>query len=197
MATIVKILSVVDTREWEEGPDDKWYPIPGSGREHQCYRCGRLHEIHAEVLLDDGKTVVVGTGCMKESATELPLAKRAISVLNSTRTLRRLENELAKVRESLLAWDNAWAEVSTYPLPEVNETTCFGKPALEMGDSGPVTLYRGDTREQMDRLVISWRCNRLKELGFGRYGARPVDYTNDLTIRIEKTKARIAAAYTD
>ena len=197
MATIVKILSVVDTREYEEGPDDKWYPIPGSGREHQCYRCGRLHEIHAEVLLDDGKTVVVGTGCMKESSTELPMAKRALSILNSTRTLRRLENELAKVRESLSAWDTAWVEVSAYPLPEVEETTCFGKLALRMGDSVPVAVFRGDIREQMDRLVFSWRQNRMKEIGFGRYGARPIDYTNDLNIRIEKTRARIAAAYSE
>jgi len=72
MAAIIKILSVVDTREYEEGPDDKWYPIPGSGREHQCYRCGRLHEIHAEVLLDDEKIVVVGTGCMNRLRGAIP-----------------------------------------------------------------------------------------------------------------------------
>ena len=50
---IERILKVVDTRQYEEGPDDKWYPIVGSGHEHACARCGRMHEIHAIVLLND------------------------------------------------------------------------------------------------------------------------------------------------
>jgi len=141
----------------------------------------------------DNQNPAVNGGSIKESDAELPLAKRALSVLNSTRTLRRLENELAKVRKSL----NTWAEVSAYPLPDVEETTCFGKPALKMGDSVPVTRIRGDGREQMDRLVSSWQHNRMKELGFGQYGERPADYTNDIILRIKKTEARIASAYAE
>jgi len=68
---IERILKVVDTRQYEEGPDDKWYPIVGSGHEHACARCGRMHEIHAMVLLDDGNEAVVGTGCASKENTEM------------------------------------------------------------------------------------------------------------------------------
>ncbi len=29
---ITRVISVEDTHHWEEGPDDRWYPIPGSGQ---------------------------------------------------------------------------------------------------------------------------------------------------------------------
>jgi len=45
---IVRVLSVVDTRQYEE-LGDKFRAIPGSGQESTCSRCGRTHEIHAEV----------------------------------------------------------------------------------------------------------------------------------------------------
>lgn len=47
---IVRIVRVVDTREYtEEG--DRWVPVPGSGIENECARCGRLYEVHATVEL--------------------------------------------------------------------------------------------------------------------------------------------------
>ncbi len=51
--------SVVDTREWVEGADDKWHPIPGSGSGRSCDRCGRTHEIHATVTDSTGRTITV------------------------------------------------------------------------------------------------------------------------------------------
>ena len=57
---IVKVLSVVDTRQYEEGSDGKFHPIPGSGSSRECDRCGREHEVHAQVELADRTTAVVG-----------------------------------------------------------------------------------------------------------------------------------------
>lgn len=62
-----EILEVRDTRRYDvdfSGPDERWYPIPGSGLEHQCDRCGRIHEVHAHVIDATGRSGIVGTGCM-------------------------------------------------------------------------------------------------------------------------------------
>jgi hypothetical protein len=50
MSKIIKVLSVVDTREYEEYTDGKFRAIPGSSIQHECSRYGKLHEIHAKVL---------------------------------------------------------------------------------------------------------------------------------------------------
>ena len=59
------ILNIQDTRDYMEGPNDKWIPIPGSGIENECERCGKTHEVH--VTVQDGEIVsTVGTGCAKQ-----------------------------------------------------------------------------------------------------------------------------------
>lgn len=60
------VVRVVDTREWVEGPDERWVAIPGSGDVRQCDRCDRTHEIHAHVTDAAGQAWIVGTGCMDE-----------------------------------------------------------------------------------------------------------------------------------
>lgn len=62
---IVRILSIVDTREFQEISDGVFVAIPGSGIERECSRCGRTHEIHATVELADKTVAVVGTGCAR------------------------------------------------------------------------------------------------------------------------------------
>lgn len=96
MLKIVRILSVEDTRMWEEGPDDRWYPVPGSGQENQCARCGRAHEVHATVLLEDNTSIIVGTGCMH--ADESELAGQVRSILNAKNTLQQLGVQAAQKR---------------------------------------------------------------------------------------------------
>ena len=87
---IVRIIKVVDTREYEEGPGDRFYPIPGSGKEHECARCGRLHEVHALVQLETGDEAIVGTGCAaRESLDMAPLFRKADGL---AKRLRRLED---------------------------------------------------------------------------------------------------------
>ena len=79
-----KILDVVDTRTYEEGPDDRWHPVPGSGTVNQCDRCGKNHEVHVLVEDQDGREHVVGTNCAHATG---PLAKR---ILLSKRLTGRL-----------------------------------------------------------------------------------------------------------
>ena len=68
---IVKVLSIVDTREWIEGPDDRWIAVAGSGNARDCDRCGRSHEIHATVELSDRSTCIVGVGCAKAESLDV------------------------------------------------------------------------------------------------------------------------------
>jgi len=94
---ILRIVRVHDTREYEEGPDGKWRPIPGSGVEHECARCGRLHEVHAEVETEGGGFSIVGTGCM--GAVDLDVAARKLAGKASTR--RKHECALRRLRANI------------------------------------------------------------------------------------------------
>lgn len=77
--------SVVDTREWVEGADDKWHPIPGSGSGRSCDRCGRTHEIHATVTDSTGATFTVGVGCSgADTATARRISTAATSAARDT-----------------------------------------------------------------------------------------------------------------
>lgn len=68
-APVLTILTVVDTRMWERDENLRWRAIPGSGEDHVCERCGRVHQVHAVVAETvDGKrvrTFVVGQTCAK------------------------------------------------------------------------------------------------------------------------------------
>lgn len=100
VAKIVRVLRVEDTREWVEGPDDRWHAIPGSGAMRECSRCNRTHEIHAFVELDDGATAIVGTGCAARESLQLAQAFR--SGENRARRVKELSARIAK-QERLVA----------------------------------------------------------------------------------------------
>lgn len=171
-AAIVKILAVKDTREYEE-VGDKWKPIPGSGLEHDCDRCGKAHEVHATVLLEDGKTAIVGTGCMGKD--DLELAKRFGRADRAAKRLAALRAELESVREAEVAWDKAKAEVNALTIPEITETTLPGKIGRNRGE--PIQVLVMDdaqawilpgctrTREREETLEMIWRGNRMRERG--------------------------------
>src|SRR4051794_13288432 len=100
---IVRILNVVDTRQYEEGENDRFFPIPGSGQANDCFCCGRSHEVHATVLLEDNSQAVVGTGCASRSDTER--AARYGSADSLAKRLASLNAEEARYDEKLAAWD--------------------------------------------------------------------------------------------
>lgn len=116
MPKIVRILSVTDTRQWDDA-GGKWAPIPGSGEEHACDRCGRRHEVWAQVLLDDDSQITVGTGCAKQEAPEVvrEMARRD----RSAKRLRRLQHELVQAQDAWAHYQSVKSEVDALPAPEV------------------------------------------------------------------------------
>ncbi len=195
---IVQILSVKDTREYEE-IGDTWKPIPGSGIEHDCDRCGKFHEVHATVLLEDTSTAIVGTGCMGKD--NLELSKRFKRADRAAKRLAALRAEFAAVLEAEAAYDKAKVEVNALPLPEITEETLPGKVGQRKGEPIPV-LVMGDaeawilpgcsrTRERKETLASLWRVNRMRERGFS---TRPntAEYLRREIGKVEKRLATIA-----
>jgi hypothetical protein len=116
VAKIVRILSVTDTRQWDDA-GGKWSPIPGSGEAHTCDRCGRLHEVWAQVLLDDDSQMTVGTGCARQEDPEI--IKRMASLDRFAKRIRQLQHERVKAQISMDLFLAAKAEVDALPRPPV------------------------------------------------------------------------------
>ncbi len=201
MSRIVKILRVVDTRTYEEGPDDRWYPIPGSGIINQCFRCGRDHEVHAEVLLDDGGVTIVGTTCARADETEI--ASKLKSGANTAKTIAKLKAALVKGQATVLRWRADLEEVKKIPLPPIiEEPNPEGErhPLLgvshwyHMGDS---KVRSNDLRkvdeERMRCLVNGWIDNRMKERGW-KYPPDFLRTEGDILRRLAKAEQRLAQA---
>ena len=137
---IVRILSVEDTREGElragENGRDKWVPIPGSGTMNVCDRCGKGHEVHATVQLDDGSRAVVGVGCMKKENAEL--AAKFKSMESATTAVKKAEAEKALLERKCEAYKRARSNAEKLPFPEItikpNKWRGEGYEDWEMGD---------------------------------------------------------------
>lgn len=163
---IVRIISITDTRDFEEIADGVWKPIPGSGDTHECARCGRLHEVHAEVELADGARAVVGTGCA--SAENVELVRRFRSGATAATRLRRLRAErsrAAALTERLL---NVRAEVAALPLPEISvrpHPTDDRRISIHMGDATVWSFSHSVTAERRECVTASWRERREVERG--------------------------------
>lgn len=171
---IVRILSVVDTRQYEE-QGDRWVPIPGSGNARECTRCGREHEVHAEVLLGDGRTAVVGTGCAEKSTMDPAIRTAATSGDRAAKRLASLRAQLAGLTVKVAKWDAVWAEVMALPLPAMREEPAapeskdHDQGELVMGDAS-IPLRTWTARAEREQcLVSSWRSKRMEERGFNRW----------------------------
>jgi hypothetical protein len=166
---IVKVLSVKDTREYDDS-SGKWAPITGSGIEHYCDRCGKLHEILATVQLEDGDEIVVGTSCAHAEFSEA-VRRQMQSKERAARRLRQLEAEAASKKAAQEAWDVGFAEVSTLPMPEIVVTPEVSERGYErlrvtMGDATQYTFQRTVPETVRNGVVFNWRANRLRERGF-------------------------------
>ena len=182
------ILSVIDTRQYEE-QGDRWVPIPGSGNARDCDRCRRSHEVHATVRYLDGRTAVVGTGCMglgPEAARRA--ASRASTVARLRAALRKYEAE----RESACEV-RAWAEELVPPaIVDADPAAHCGIPGIVCGDSWvAVHLARGphELEERRALVVILWRADRRDE----RAGRRVRDLYR-IEYDISDTLRRLALA---
>lgn len=163
-AAIVRIIEVCDTRAYEE-INDRWVPIPGSGNIRECTRCGREHEIHATVELDNGTTEVVGTGCAARATMHLAAAfrsgearaKRVASLRAQIARLERLANEGRAIR----------AEVAAQPVPAVTHRQ-MGERRYEFacGDATVWGFNVEDAKERFDCARNAWCRKRCEERGF-------------------------------
>jgi hypothetical protein len=187
---IVKVLSVRDTRVYEETPEGTWKPIPGSGVEHQCDRCGRTHEVHAEVLLDTGKRAIVGTSCMRAESPEI--IRQMLSLQRRQRRLAELQRDKARYDAARAAWLRARSIVAAMPVPEVTVTRQGegGRWEYRCGDGYPCWSHvppEIDDYEQRRRCAIdAWRDKKMRELG-----QTPFYYPPEPKCNFEKEIARI------
>jgi len=171
---IVRVLEVVDTREYEE-EGDRFVPVVGSGSPRDCDRCGRLHEVHAHVELDDGSEACVGTGCMRQD--EADVASRVRSMARRASSLARLHRERAALAAAVAAYEAAWSDVAALPTPPVEygtEELFDGRtcPELRMGLEKVSCMFcgpgRDDWAERAECLDDVWRRARMHERGFER-----------------------------
>lgn len=119
---------VVDTRAVvEEG--DRFVRVPGTGDARPCDRCTRSHEVHAYVRDSEGRLHVVGVGCARTGDPDFDA--RLKSAVSASKTVDRLNAELAALRASQAAWDASMAEARSMTFPGYVE-----RPPMFNGDNG-------------------------------------------------------------
>jgi len=121
---IVAIESVVDTRDYEEGPDDKWVPIPGSGDKRCCDRCGRNHEIHWQVTVKDSggkkESRVMGGGCAQQMYAVID-TKEVKSLASASISIKKMETQLAAYKALLDDYKKIKNTVERQSVPDIEE----------------------------------------------------------------------------
>ena len=190
----MKILSVEDTRAYGAGTDGRFHPIPGSGRERMCDRCGRTHEIHVTVF-DGNRTAVVGLGCAMQDEM---LTANACHCLGSTaKTLARLEAERLNRQTKLATQHTAWAAILAMPLPPVTFVRAAG---YAPGDTWALMGYArvlcnardGFTKERQACLLSNWRNCRLREQTGETVHEDLAEKVAALTAKLARTRTRLA-----
>jgi hypothetical protein len=146
--TIVRIVEVVDTREYEEIAEGKWAPIAGSGDRRSCDRCGREHEVHALVELSDGTTSILGTGCAERRFADM--AAKFRSADSHAKTLARLRAEVTGLERKAAKQARIVAEIDASPVPELTVIRCME------GDVEYAELRCGDEGFASCRFSVRW-----------------------------------------
>jgi hypothetical protein len=200
MMKIIKVVSVVDTREYEE-QGDSFVPIPGSGNSNVCGRCTREHEIHWTVLLDGGTQAVVGGSCAKAGALD---PKQVASAERLASREKRLARELATYEARLSELERVIAEVAALPRPALVQGEHLCKdgekiPTISMGDGGEVWCqFSGVTDEERKRCAengwISKRIGERTQIKDNVYGLR--DLIKLTRKSLEAAKAKLSKSLT-
>lgn len=186
---IVEIVSVVDTRQYEE-VDERWVPIAGSGTTSTCERCGRGHEVHAHVKLADGSIAIVGTGCMGADS----LNKKARGLASRAGSIRKVEAEISKLGRLIAELAAATAEVDALPVPAVTDdvktfATGATAPRVRVGDASGYVM-NGVTRERAIEVAVrNWKRNRLTDRGITAHHGHAHTYLEAAQLRLKKLRA--------
>lgn len=204
---IMRIVRVVDTRSYEEAENDRWVPIPGSGDENPCARCGRMHEVHAHVMLEDGTSAVVGTGCAR--GDDLIKGAAFASAANAAKRIKELRTKQANAEKRLAEFERARAQVEAMTPPAfvwTDETeTEHGRQRafVTCGAEGYARAWKtagllspADRAEREDCALRGWQEARMKEVLPGySYSNTPsclLPMIRDCAEKIVKAEKRIA-----
>lgn len=184
---IVRVHRVVDTREYEQGEGDRWHPIPGSGKPRPCDRCGRTHEVHADVETSAGARICVGTGCMTAESAEVQ--SKVQTAAAAAKTLARLEAQDAHLRRRQTEYDQHRTQVESMPLPAFEERAAArsdGRRTFAMGDAEVHGWIKStaDLEERKGAATRAWRERRMRELG-----AVPVYWPENWDKRLARARA--------
>lgn len=161
---IARVLSVVDTREYEE-IGDRWVPVPGSGVETPCARCGRIHEVHWIVELEDGSQADIGRTCAKAGTMDVRVVLGAES---KAKRLARLRSEVVRLECELAERRAAEAKAAALPLPpvEFGEQRFQNRPGIRTATCGDACVWLLDgiySEERAKTLEDAWRARRVQE----------------------------------
>ena len=181
----MKILKVIDTREYEEIADGKWAPIPGSGNARECDRCGRLHEVHAYVEAPDGTTLIVGTGCMGLG----PEVARKLA--SKAGTIARLTAEREHVADLVVAREAATREAAKLTAPEPVDVTRAWGECVGVGGFEACYRWSHSTRPKQEAVAEAtrhWREAMVNQLA----GTSTSAYA--LNDRLKQIEKRLRAA---
>lgn len=202
----MKILAVIDTREYIQGPDDKFFPVPGSGDLNICDRCGKGHEVHYHIEFE-GKEKVVGGGCAKldgliSETQHKSLGSASVTLAKNQAKLKFLLDQ--KSKEEIYE-----KEVEKLELPEIEkgEYSSEGRSFHEsvsiwkLGDS-KANVFK-DSRDSeiakwnnnysietaYNNLIFDWKEKRFYEFapkGFKRISALDIEKVEQQIKRAEK-----------
>lgn len=188
---IVKIISVRDTREYEEVADGVFKPIRGSGIESFCARCGRAHEVHAEVELANGRHAVVGTACMNGSRLE----KEAKAAASAAKAVAKLEAHLKHLVERQQGYQAAWAKVMAMSFPKITYSGGErGQMWMHMGDVKQGYFDPKDEHHAANNLKLNWRRKQLAQFGYNWHDERLGSQVKDTQRALDKKKDALRRA---
>lgn len=197
-ARIVRIIAVRDTRDViEDG--DRFVPVPGTGAIRACDRCGRDHEVHVDVELEDGRTSVIGLGCARGESMEVQAKIK--SAASAAKTRAKLLADLAAARGQHMRAAIARREVEALELPAIElEVTAAdsplgaGRTIARMG-AAVVWCLPGRTfdAERRQCLINAWRNDRYEERGFRMPVYALAQKVTELEGRIAKLDRKLAA----
>jgi hypothetical protein len=193
---ITRVLRVVDSRECEEC-GDRWVPVPGTGVQRKCDRCGRLHEVHAYVQLEDGSVATVGTGCMRGESLEVQ--GRMKSAASAAKTIARLKAELVHWKDVERENSRIWAEVDKLTPPgavltDEPDEYGLGRVQCVCGDVER-RLFPGwgetDTLFYRPLMHDLWREKRRHEAGYDERALEVLDKTERRLLGAERRLAKL------
>jgi len=188
---IEKVVKVVDTRQYEE-QGDRWVPIAGSGEESTCARCGKPHEVHATVLLSDGTSEIVGTGCANRSSMDDGAIRKEITRADrAAKNRARMAAELVGLRIKIQNHNAAVVAVHDMAAPEITSEAHEDHTVLRMGAAKVWVHSRADNAERIETLDRSWRSDTIKSIsGISMNQAHTMRCRiEDIEFRLEKIGA--------